>query len=157
VFIVLLLPEIGSIAWLVLGRPWNAAATAASAGRPKAAPGFGQLSRPNRRVPTNPDDDEEFLASLRKRTEEQRRSCRNSAIRATRPNPSDLTAADRGKARYRPAQQVVLRRATVSVPACSKGPSGNVLRCPQVDRFPADSTLVRGLGLDRVCTEPTDR
>ena len=90
VFIVLLLPEVGSIAWLVLGRPWNAARTAASADRPKAAPGFGQLTRPNRRVPTNPDDDEEFLASLRKRTEEQRRSAREAQQRDQGDTPEPV-------------------------------------------------------------------
>jgi len=67
VFLVLLLPLIGSIAWLVAGRPWN---RMAGTSRPHAT------QRATRAVPTrpsNPDDDEEFIASLRKRAEEQRR------------------------------------------------------------------------------------
>ena len=68
VFLVLLLPLVGSIAWLVAGRQWNRAAGGARA---------GSKPRPTRSVPTNPDDDEEFLASLRKRAEEQRRQARD--------------------------------------------------------------------------------
>ncbi|GAA3211553.1 PLDc N-terminal domain-containing protein [Actinocorallia longicatena] len=54
--VVLLLPDVGAIAWLLLGRPRVLAA--ASAGRLAAA---------------GPDDDEEFLRGLRARVEEQRR------------------------------------------------------------------------------------
>ena len=75
VFIVLLLPTIGSIAWLVAGRPWdrtNLQARTRTSGR------FAEYDRPNRFVPSNPDDDEEFLAGLRKRAEEQRRRARDA-------------------------------------------------------------------------------
>ena len=58
VLVVVLLADIGSVAWLVAGRNWRAR-TPVPAGRP-----------------TNPDDDEEFLASLRARAEEQRRRAR---------------------------------------------------------------------------------
>jgi hypothetical protein len=68
VFLVLLLPLIGSIAWLVAGRPWN---------RVPGAPRVGATQRAARPVATNPDDDEEFLASLSKRAEEQRRRARD--------------------------------------------------------------------------------
>lgn len=75
--IVILLMDIGSIAWLIAGRQWNgearqpaAKAMAPSGGRPAA---------------TNPDDDEDFLASLRTRAEEQRRRARE----AQQPKPGD--------------------------------------------------------------------
>jgi hypothetical protein len=75
VFIVLLFSIIGSIAWLVAGRPWNRGAL-----QVPARQGGGRTGRPARTgqsvrtAPTNPDDDEEFLASLSKRAEEQRRA-----------------------------------------------------------------------------------
>jgi Phospholipase_D-nuclease N-terminal len=64
VFLVLLLPLLGSIAWLVAGRPWNRV--------PGGARPFAN-QRASRSAPNNPDDDEEFLAGLRLRAEEQRR------------------------------------------------------------------------------------
>lgn len=64
VFLVLLLPFIGSIAWLVAGRPWN------KAPRAQRQPA---TRRPTRAAPIAPDDDEEFLAGLRRRAEERRR------------------------------------------------------------------------------------
>jgi hypothetical protein len=75
VFIVLLLPTIGSIAWLVAGRPWdrkNLQARSRTDSRVSAG------GRSNRFVPANPDDDEEFLAGLRKRAEEQRQRARDA-------------------------------------------------------------------------------
>lgn len=81
VFIVLLFLDIGSIAWLVAGRPW----TKVPAGQPSPRGfGFGAGGTQPRRVPTNPDDDEEFLASLRRRAEEQRRRAREQAERDQR-------------------------------------------------------------------------
>jgi hypothetical protein len=74
--IVLLIPDIGSIAWLIAGRNWNGAPAGASArsrgGRAGGA--YPEYDRPGRYVPTNPDDDEEFLRGLRARAEEQRRA-----------------------------------------------------------------------------------
>ncbi|MEP7019938.1 MAG: PLD nuclease N-terminal domain-containing protein [Pseudonocardiales bacterium] len=69
-FIVILLIDIGSLAWLVAGRNWNGEARDRLAGTP-ARPG----QRPKS---SNPDDDEEFLASLRTRAEEQRRRAREA-------------------------------------------------------------------------------
>ncbi|MEU0564861.1 PLD nuclease N-terminal domain-containing protein [Nonomuraea sp. NPDC005983] len=66
VIIVLFFPLIGSIAWLVAGRPQHAGA---------ARPGrYPEYDRPGRFVATNPDDDEEFLRRCRERAEEQRRN-----------------------------------------------------------------------------------
>ena len=78
VFIVLLLPLIGSIAWLVAGHPWDR--TGVPVARPDARPA------PTRRAPANPDDDEEFLARLRLQAEEQRRA-REQAERDAREAP----------------------------------------------------------------------
>jgi hypothetical protein len=71
--IVLLIPDIGSIAWLVAGRPW--AGVPATSRDPLAAK-YPEYDRPGRHIPTNPDDDEAFLAGLRARVEEQRRRAR---------------------------------------------------------------------------------
>ncbi|MGN6454439.1 MAG: PLDc N-terminal domain-containing protein [Steroidobacteraceae bacterium] len=71
-FIVIIIPDIGSIAWLVAGRNWGPnhvpyrSATVAG----KAYP---EYDRPGRAVPTNPDDDEAFLKQVRERAEAQRR------------------------------------------------------------------------------------
>ncbi len=73
--IVLLVPDIGSILWLVLGRPRESAGVnglpyKGNTGR------FPEYDRPGRQVATNPDDDETFLRGLRERAEEQRRVAR---------------------------------------------------------------------------------
>jgi hypothetical protein len=73
VFIVLLLPLVGSIAWLVAGRPWDRTNASVRSARPGTAPRYPEYERPNRRAASNPDDDEEFLAGLRRRADEQRR------------------------------------------------------------------------------------
>ncbi|WP_188195822.1 PLD nuclease N-terminal domain-containing protein [Nonomuraea sp. SYSU D8015] len=67
VIVVLLAPLIGSIAWLVAGRPERSRA----ATQPSA---FPEYDRPGRFAATNPDDDEEFLRRCRERAEEQRRN-----------------------------------------------------------------------------------
>jgi hypothetical protein len=83
IFIVLLFAELGSIAWLVFGHNWNKSAVRTGQtrnsffSRGNASHGvrsrFPEYDSPGRYVPANPDDDEEFLASLRARAEEQRR------------------------------------------------------------------------------------
>jgi hypothetical protein len=67
VVIVFLAPLIGSLVWLLAGRPQRAQ----GATRPTALPG---LDRPDRPAATGPDDDEEFLRRCRERAEEQRRN-----------------------------------------------------------------------------------
>ena len=69
ILIVLFLAEIGSIVWLVAGRSWEARQQRPTWSQPS------RRSRPSR--PPNPDDDEEFLAGLRARAEEQRRRARD--------------------------------------------------------------------------------
>src|SRR3954470_16820726 len=66
-FIVLILPDIGSIIWLVAGRNWNQPANLPYKGN------RGHAAAPPRRHATNPDDDEDFQAQLRARVEQQRR------------------------------------------------------------------------------------
>ncbi len=84
VFLVLLLPVFGSIVWLVAGRPWGGVLGGGSTLSARSA----QRSRTPARTPTNPDDDEEFLASLKLRAEEQRRRAREQQDRDTR-DPGD--------------------------------------------------------------------
>lgn len=67
IILILLFPLVGSIAWLVAGRPKR---------EPRqtwAPPGFPEYDRPGRAASTNPDDDAEFLRKVRERAEEQRR------------------------------------------------------------------------------------
>lgn len=75
VIIVLLLPDIGSIVWLIAGHPWD------GSGRRVAAPRSRESGRAGRGVPTSPDDDEAFLDGLRARAEEQRRRAREAKER----------------------------------------------------------------------------
>jgi hypothetical protein len=83
--IVLILPDIGSIAWLVAGRNWNARTPNlpykgnrgyAGGGNRGYGQGGSRYGAPAR--PSNPDDDEEFQARLRARAEEQRRRAREA-------------------------------------------------------------------------------
>jgi|SRR5579859_88720 len=76
VLIVLLLPDIGSIAWLVAGRPWESRSrTTSGIGRE-----FPEYDRPGRQEATNPDDDEAFLRQLRARAQEQRDKARREKL-----------------------------------------------------------------------------
>jgi hypothetical protein len=92
--IVLVLFDIGSLAWLIAGRNWQ------GAGRPAtgAARAFPEYDRPGRHVPQNPDDDAAFLAEVKYRAEAQRRqyeerrkrelAAQDDALRS-RPEPDD--------------------------------------------------------------------
>ena len=67
--IVLLLPDIGSIAWLIAGHPWEPSRPAPT----RMQRQFPEYDRPGRQEATNPEDDEAFLRQLRDRAEAQRR------------------------------------------------------------------------------------
>ena len=69
--IVLFFPFVGSIAWLVAGRPDTA--TAPRSRLERAAPEFPEYDRPGRAAAADPAKDEEFLRKVRERAEEQRR------------------------------------------------------------------------------------
>lgn len=68
--LVLFFPLVGSLAWLVAGRPEAARPLTREQG---AAPGFPEYERRGRFAPSNPDADEAFLRQVRARAEEQRR------------------------------------------------------------------------------------
>ncbi|MGO1053581.1 PLDc N-terminal domain-containing protein [Crossiella sp. CA198] len=76
--IVIIIPTVGSIVWLVLGRPQGLLSNdpGARGANPKVANRFPEYDRPGRHVAQSPDDDEAFLRSLRERVEEQRRAAR---------------------------------------------------------------------------------
>ena len=73
VIIVLLLPDVGSIAWLVAGHPWQSQPRPALS---RAAREFPEYDRPGRQAATTPEEDEAFLRQLRARAEEQRQRAR---------------------------------------------------------------------------------
>lgn len=66
--VVLLLPDIGSILWLVAGHPWEHKVAPS-----RIAQQFPEYDRPGRHVAVNAEDDEAFLRGLRERAEQQRR------------------------------------------------------------------------------------
>ena len=70
-FIVLILPDVGSIAWLVAGRNWQGRPASYRSATPARA--YPEYDRPGRAVPANADDDEAFLKQVRERAEAQRR------------------------------------------------------------------------------------
>jgi hypothetical protein len=77
VVVVLVFPLVGSIAWLLAGRP----ARPGPASRPTGFPGYDSTIGPRHAAPSPgpsaplaPDDDEEFLRRVRERAEEQRRN-----------------------------------------------------------------------------------
>jgi hypothetical protein len=74
VLIVLLLADLGSLAWLILGRDWETRPRRQANSRIGQA--FPEYDRPGRQTATNPDDDEAFLRQLRERAEEQRQRAR---------------------------------------------------------------------------------
>ncbi len=78
--LVLLFPLVGSIAWLVAGRP--RAARPAPHERP--AVGFPEYDRPGRAAGVNGESDEEFLRRCRERAEEQRRGTARSSPATSR-------------------------------------------------------------------------
>jgi Phospholipase_D-nuclease N-terminal len=82
VFLVVLTLDLGALLWLVLGRPWGAAGSRVGAREPRTGRAArwdpADAARPVRRVPSNPDDDPEFLANLSRRAEEQRRRQQDS-------------------------------------------------------------------------------
>jgi hypothetical protein len=80
-FLVIVLPLIGGIAWLVAGRPISGQS------RPGGLPykgntgRFPEYERPGRAAAQNPEDDEAFLRNLRERAEEQRKRAAEQARR----------------------------------------------------------------------------
>jgi hypothetical protein len=74
--LVLFLPAVGSIAWLIAGRPQGSStASMPYKGNYGSVP-FPEYERPGRAVASSPEDDEAFLRALRERAEEQRQAYR---------------------------------------------------------------------------------
>ena len=72
VVIVLLFPFVGSIAWLVAGRPDSGVARRSAYEREQAA--FPEYDRPGRAAAVDPEKDEAFLRQVRERAEAQRKA-----------------------------------------------------------------------------------
>ncbi len=73
--VVILLPLVGSVLWLLVGRPdgagWSRTQTSA----------FPEYDRPGRQTGQRPETDEEFLRRCRERAEQQRRVAREQEKR----------------------------------------------------------------------------
>jgi hypothetical protein len=77
--IVIVLVDLGSIAWLVAGRDWAGRGQTGLGYKGNTGSGgsrYPEYERPGRFVASNPDDDEAFLSRLRERAEQQRRDYR---------------------------------------------------------------------------------
>jgi hypothetical protein len=77
VLIVLFFPLVGSIVWLVAGRPERAAGPRQQAYE-RGMPAFPEYDRPGRFAATDAESDAEFLRRCRERAEEQRRKAREA-------------------------------------------------------------------------------
>jgi phospholipase D-like protein len=75
--IVLFFPLVGSIVWLVAGRPIGAVARRPGA-HERDMPAYPEYDRPGRFAATDSDADAEFLRRCRERAEEQRRKAREA-------------------------------------------------------------------------------
>jgi hypothetical protein len=73
--LVLFFPLVGSIAWLVAGRPQRPAGPSR---HERSVPDFPEYDRPGRAAATNPEADAAFLRRVRERAEEQRRAYREA-------------------------------------------------------------------------------
>jgi len=69
VILVVIIPLVGAIAWIAVGRP----AIDDVPHRDPQSTAFPEYDRPGRHVATDPDADREFLEQVRRRAEEQRR------------------------------------------------------------------------------------
>ncbi|WP_431840036.1 PLD nuclease N-terminal domain-containing protein [Gordonia hongkongensis] len=89
VILVVMLPLVGALVWLAVGRP-------ATNERPhrqhtSAASEFPEYDHPGRYVPQDPEADREFLQQLRDRAEQQRQTARKQQRAADRSDrPDDM-------------------------------------------------------------------
>lgn len=72
ILLILFFPFIGSIAWLVAGRPQRGAARRSA--HEREVPQFPEYDRPGRAAAVDPAKDEEFLRGVRERAEAQRKA-----------------------------------------------------------------------------------
>jgi hypothetical protein len=78
VFIVIFLFDIGSIAWLIAGRPQGPQPSMPYKGNAGIPP---EYDRPGRATAFNPDDDAAYLQQLKERAEQQRQAAAEQARR----------------------------------------------------------------------------
>ena len=71
IVLILFFPFVGSIAWLVAGRPGSGAARRSA--HERETPDFPEYDRPGRAAALDPEKDDEFLRQVRQRAEEQRK------------------------------------------------------------------------------------
>jgi hypothetical protein len=96
ILLILFFPFVGSIAWLVAGRPQTVQRRQGP--HERSASAFPEYDRPGRFAATDPRADEEFLRKVRERAEEQRRKHREQQEREARgsdeagPAPEEPTA-----------------------------------------------------------------
>lgn len=88
--LVLLLPLVGSIAWLVAGRPQPQVSMPYKG---NVGPVFPDHDRPRHPSLGNPDDDESYRDRLRERAEQQRQAYRESKRRELEEGGSSATDA----------------------------------------------------------------
>ena len=104
ILLVLFFPFVGSIAWLVAGRPQRAARRHGP--HERSAGAFPEYDRPGRFAAADPAADEAFLKKVRERAEEQRRRAREQQAREAqegarpepRPDPEGESGAEPGPA-----------------------------------------------------------
>lgn len=72
IVLVLFFPFVGSIAWLVAGRPEDKVSRRSPYER--ETPHFPEYDRPGRAAATDPEKDDEFLQRVRERAESQRKA-----------------------------------------------------------------------------------
>ncbi|MEO6606249.1 MAG: PLD nuclease N-terminal domain-containing protein [Aeromicrobium sp.] len=78
IVLIIFLPLVGSIAWLIAGRPQEARSVPYKG---NYGPVVSDRERPGWHPSSSPDDDQDFLRSVRARAEEQRRAYRESQQR----------------------------------------------------------------------------
>ncbi|GAB09567.1 hypothetical protein GOARA_043_00420 [Gordonia araii NBRC 100433] len=82
VILVVIVPLVGALAWIAVGRP-----TADDVPRPDPQRGaFPEYERPGRHVAADPEADREFLEQVRARAEEQRRRAREQRAQEQEKN-----------------------------------------------------------------------
>ncbi len=72
VLLILLFPLVGSIAWLVAGRPESS--TPRRSPYERETPHFPEYDRPGRAAAVDPEKDDDFLRQVRERAEAQRKA-----------------------------------------------------------------------------------
>ncbi len=72
ILLILFFPLVGSIAWLVAGRPDGGAPRRSA--HEREVPGYPEYERPGRAAASDPAKDDEFLRQVRERAEAQRRA-----------------------------------------------------------------------------------